>query len=289
MVSAVPSDKRARQKAGRQERLEQERQRAKRNKQLRRGAIIAVIVVVVVGLIYYIQSSNSSKKSSTTTTTHAATTTTSSSATAAAQATANAAAVAAGCPASPSTQVNTLSWPSAPAMTIDTSKNYVATVKTTAGTFTIDLDAAKTPQTVNNFVFLAEKGYYHCVIFHRVIPGFMDQTGDPTGTGTGGASASSKGQPGYTIPDELPATANPQYPLGSVAMANTGTANTGGSQFFIVTGPTGESLPPTYSLFGQVPSTDMAVPNLINSQGTPGSGVPPKVTQRILSITITDS
>jgi len=281
MVSAVPSDKRARQKAGRQERLEAERQRAKRNKQLRRGAIIAVVVIVVVGVIYLVQSKNSSKKTAASTSTS---TTVSS-----AQQKANAAAVAAGCPASPSTQVNTLSWPSAPAMTIDTSKSYVATVKTTAGTFTINLDAAKTPQTVNNFVFLAEKGYFHCVIFHRVIPGFMDQTGDPTGTGTGGASSSSKGQPGYTIPDELPATASPQYPIGAVAMANTGAANTGGSQFFIVTGSQGEILPPTYSLFGQVPTTDMAVPNLINSQGTPGSGVPPKVTQRILSVTITSS
>jgi cyclophilin family peptidyl-prolyl cis-trans isomerase len=293
MVSAVPSsEKRARQKAGRQERLEAERQRAKRNKQLRRGAIIAVVVVVIVGLIYFIQhkSNKSNNASKTTTTVKAATTTTSSSSSnKSPQAKANALAVAAGCPANPSTQVNTLSWPSAPAMTIDTSKTYVATVKTTAGTFTINLDAAKTPQTVNNFVFLAQKGYYHCVIFHRVIPGFMDQTGDPTGTGTGGASSTSKGQPGYTIPDELPATANPQYPIGSVAMANTGAANSGGSQFFIVTGSEGESLPATYTLFGQVPSTDMAVPNLINSQGTAGSGVPPKVTQRILSVTITSS
>jgi cyclophilin family peptidyl-prolyl cis-trans isomerase len=108
----------------------------------------------------------------------------------------------------------------------------------------------------------------------------MDQTGDPTGTGTGG--------PGYTIPDELPATATPQYPLGSVAMANTGSANTGGSQFFIVTGPTGEALPPTYSLFGQVPSSSMAVPQQINTEGST-SGVPPNVTQRMLSVTISSS
>jgi cyclophilin family peptidyl-prolyl cis-trans isomerase len=287
MVSAVPSsEKRARQKAGRQERLEAERRRAKRNKQLRRGAITVVVVVALV-IVVFVINNNTKKSSKSAASTTSTTTKTSTASTASAQQKANAAAVAAGCPASTATQVNTLSWPSAPAMTIDTSKNYVATVKTTAGTFTIDLDAAKTPQTVNNFVFLAEKGYFHCVIFHRVIPGFMDQTGDPTGTGTGGASATSKGQPGYTIPDELPATASPQYPIGSVAMANTGSANTGGSQFFIVTGPTGESLPATYSLFGQAPTTDMAVPNLINSQGT--SGGTPKVTQRILSVTITSS
>jgi cyclophilin family peptidyl-prolyl cis-trans isomerase len=118
-------------------------------------------------------------------------------------------------------------------MTIDASKTYTATVATTAGTFVITLDAKNTPISVNNFVFLAQKGFYHCVIFHRVIPGFVDQTGDPTGTGTGG--------PGYTITDELPKTASPQYPLGSVAMANTGSANTGGSQWFIVAGSSGET------------------------------------------------
>jgi cyclophilin family peptidyl-prolyl cis-trans isomerase len=141
------------------------------------------------------------------------------------------------------------------------------------------LNAKSAPQTVNNFVFLANKGYYHCVIFQRVIPGFMDQTGDPTGTGSGG--------PGYTIPDENPAKAasgSQQYPVGSVAMANTGQPNSGGSQFFIVTGPTGESLPPTYALFARV-VTGLDVANTINGQGS-AQGVPPNVTQRIISITI---
>jgi cyclophilin family peptidyl-prolyl cis-trans isomerase len=135
---------------------------------------------------------------------------------------------------------------------------------------------------VNNFVFLADKGYYHCVIFHRVIPGFMDQTGDPTGTGQGG--------PGYTITDENPpkaATAAQQYPLGSVAMANTGAPNTGGSQFFIVAGPQGESLPNSYALFGSVTS-GMSVVDTINQQGST-AGVPPNVTQRILSVTVHQS
>ena len=130
--------------------------------------------------------------------------------------------------------MNTQKYSAAPPMTIDASKTYTATVVTDDGTFDITLDPKTAPKTVNNFVFLADKGYYHCVIFHRVIPGFMDQTGDPTGTGTGG--------PGYTIPDENPPkAANPaqQYPLGSVAMANTGSANTGGSQFFIVAGAAG--------------------------------------------------
>ncbi len=269
----MPSEKRARQKAGRQARLEAERKKAKRRRLIRNGSVSLLVAAIVVGSVFLITRHSGSGSSTTTTT--------SSSANSAAQTAANAAAVAAGCPESTSARVNTLQWSSAPAMTIDTSKTYTATVKTTVGTFVITLDAAATPQTVNNFVFLADKGYYHCVIFHRVIPTFMDQTGDPTGTGEGG--------PGYTIPDEYPATAadpSQQYPLGSVAMANTGQPHTGGSQWFVVAGSEGESLQPQYTLFGQVTS-GMSVIEKINSQGsTANNGVPPKVTQRILSVTI---
>lgn len=275
----MPSDKRARQRAAREARAAQEAQAKKRRKQIRNGIIIAVIAGVII-LIVFLTSSNSPNKSSTssTTTTAAA----GSSANAKAQLAANKVAVAAGCPAATSTRVNTQKYSAAPPMTIDTTKNYTATVVTTAGTFTIGLDAKTAPVTVNNFVFLADKQYYHCVIFHRVIPSFMDQTGDPTGTGDGG--------PGYTIPDELPAkatTASNQYPLGSVAMANTGQPHTGGSQFFIVAGPEGEGLPNSYSLFGQV-LTGMDVVTKINAQGST-AGVPPDVTQRIISITIHES
>ena len=131
------------------------------------------------------------------------------------------------------------------------------------------------PQTVNNFVFLANKGYFNCGSFFRVIPGFVLQTGNPAQTNAGN-------EPGYTIPDELPPKAsNPaqQYPLGSLVMANTGQPNTGGSQFFIVSGPQGESLPNTYSLFGQVTS-GLNVVHTIDQQGST-SGIPPDVTQRI--------
>jgi cyclophilin family peptidyl-prolyl cis-trans isomerase len=199
-----------------------------------------------------------------------------------AQATANAASVAAGCPKSPATALKKTKWSSAPAMTIDPTKSYTATVKTDLGTFVIALDAKDAPKTVNNFVFLAEHHFFDCAIFLRVIPGFVDQTGDPTGTGSGG--------PGYTIPDEYPATAsNPadQYPLGSVAMANTGQPNTGGSQWFIVAGAQGESLSAAYSLFGHVTS-GMSVVEKINAQGST-SGVPPDVTHRMLKVTITSS
>lgn len=279
-IFAVPTEKRARQRAGREQRRELEKKQAKRKQLLRRGTIVAVVAIVVIGSVFLL-SGGGSKSTTTTTAAAPATTTTSASTTAnqAAQAKANKIAVAAGCPASPATRVNTKSWPSAPALTIDTTKTYTAKVVTDLGPFTITLDPKSAPKTVNNFVFLANQGYYHCVIFHRVIPQFMDQTGDPTGTGTGG--------PGYTIPDENPPKATPQYPIGSVAMANTGAANSGGSQFFIVTGPEGESLPNTYALFGSVTS-GMSVVQEINAQGST-AGVPPDVTHRILSITISSN
>jgi cyclophilin family peptidyl-prolyl cis-trans isomerase len=275
----VPSDKRARQREAREARLAAEAQAAKRRKQIRNAIIVVVVAGAIVGIAFAVSSGNKTpSKQSTTSTTlspHA-------SPNARLQAEATATAVKAGCPASPSTRVNSQKYAAAPTMSIDTSKTYTATVKTTTGTFDIALDAKSAPKTVNNFVFLANKGYYHCVIFHRVIPQFMDQTGDPTGTGQGG--------PGYTIPDENPpkaATSATQYPLGSVAMANTGAPNSGGSQFFVVAGPQGESLPNTYALFGQVTS-GMNVVDTINQQGSQ-QGVPPDVTQRILSVTVKES
>lgn len=243
--------------------------------------MVIVVALAVFGIAYAVEGGGSSSPSSGSKST---TTTSTAAGTSAAQQAANRTAEAAGCPANPYTRVNTLTWTSAPPMTIDPSKTYDASIRTDVGTFDVALDASTAPITVNNFVFLADHGFYHCVIFQRVIPGFMDQTGDPTGTGSGG--------PGYTIADEYPKkAANPadQYPLGSVAMANTGQPHTGGSQFFIVAGAEGEDLPPTYSLFGQVTS-GMRVVQQINADGNASAsanGVPPKVVHRILSVTIT--
>jgi cyclophilin family peptidyl-prolyl cis-trans isomerase len=137
----------------------------------------------------------------------------------------------------------TMSWPNPPAMQIDTSKKYTATVDTTLGSIKIQLLAQETPKTVNNFVFLARQGYYNGVIFHRIIKAFMIQTGDPTGTG--------RGDPGYKFADELPPKHS--YDTGIVAMANSG-PNTNGSQFFICTGTQARNLNnyPNYTQFGQV-------------------------------------
>ena len=135
------------------------------------------------------------------------------------------------------------SYSSPPEMQIDPEKRYTATMETTLGTMTIALDPVAAPKTVNNFVFLARDGFYDGVVFHRIIQGFMCQGGDPEGSGRGG--------PGYRFEDELPKPG--RYEIGSVAMANAG-PNTNGSQFFIVSGPSGVRLPPQYSLFGKVVS-----------------------------------
>jgi peptidyl-prolyl cis-trans isomerase B (cyclophilin B) len=282
----VPSDKRARQRAAREARLAAEAQSQKRRKQIRNGIIVVVIAAVIVGIVFLVSGNNNKNVASqsnvdkTTTTVAAA-----KGSNAKLQAQANEVAVKAGCPASAKTPTAAASqkYTAAPPMTIDTSKTYTATFKTTTGTFVASLDTTAAPKTVNNFVFLANKGYFNCGSFFRVIPGFVLQTGNPTQT-NGGT------EPGYTIPDELPPKAsNPaqQYPLGSLVMANTGQPNSGGSQFFIVSGTQGESLPNTYSLFGQVTS-GMDVVSTIDKQGS-ANGIPPDVTQRIISVTINES
>ena len=127
-----------------------------------------------------------------------------------------------------------------PEFGIDPAKRYTATMDTSMGTMVIALDAVNAPNTVNNFVFLAGYHYYDGIIFHRIINGFVCQGGDPGGTGTGG--------PGYRFNDEPVKT---RYQIGSLAMANAG-PNTNGSQFFLISGPSGVSLPPQYNHFGQV-------------------------------------
>ncbi len=132
-------------------------------------------------------------------------------------------------------------YKSAPAMVIDPKKKYTAKFHTEAGDFEVELFADRAPKTVNNFVFLAREGFYDGVTFHRVIPGFMAQGGDPTGTGSGG--------PGYKFEDEFhPALRHDT--AGILSMANAG-AGTNGSQFFITYGPT-PHLDRKHSVFGKV-------------------------------------
>jgi peptidyl-prolyl cis-trans isomerase B (cyclophilin B) len=145
-------------------------------------------------------------------------------------------------------------------------KGEVAHVKmeTTEGDFKIDLDTTNWPITANSFAYLTEKGFYDGLGFHRIVPDFVIQGGDPTGSGSGG--------PGYSVVEAPPK--NTKYPIGTVAMAKTGAdpAGTSGSQFFIVTGAQGSSLTPDYSIAGKV--TDgmdvvEAIGNLGSADETP--------------------
>ncbi len=126
-----------------------------------------------------------------------------------------------------------------PEMAIDTKKKYTATFHTERGDFTIELFAKDAPKTVNNFVFLAREGFYNGVTFHRVIPGFMAQGGDPTGTGSGDA--------GYKFADEHN---DRKHQEGTLSMANAG-PNTNGSQFFICLAPQ-PHLNGRHTIFGQI-------------------------------------
>jgi cyclophilin family peptidyl-prolyl cis-trans isomerase len=141
-----------------------------------------------------------------------------------------------------------------PALNLKPDTQYQAVLKTSSGNITLDLFADKTPVTVNNFIYLSQKGFYDNTIFHRVINGFMIQGGDPEGNGSGG--------PGYTFADE-PFTG--EYSRGTVAMANAG-PNTNGSQFFIM--HQDNNLPKNYVIFGRVISGIEVVDKIAQSPVT---------------------
>jgi peptidyl-prolyl cis-trans isomerase B (cyclophilin B) len=136
-----------------------------------------------------------------------------------------------------------MSWPKPPEMKIDVNKTYTATMETSKGTIVLDLFAKDAPKTVNNFVFLSREGFYDSLKFHRVIPDFMIQGGDPEGSGRGG--------PGYKFEDETDPKKNPnKHKIGSLSMANAG-PDTNGSQFFITHVAT-PHLDGKHTVFGQV-------------------------------------
>jgi peptidyl-prolyl cis-trans isomerase B (cyclophilin B) len=130
-------------------------------------------------------------------------------------------------------------YPAPPPMTIDTNKQYIATIETEKGNLVLELFASDVPKTVNNFVFLAREGFYDGTTFHRVIQDFMAQGGDPTGTGGG--------DPGYSFADEF---SEHTHIAGALSMANRGT-DTNGCQFFITYTPQ-HHLDGKHSVFGQL-------------------------------------
>jgi cyclophilin family peptidyl-prolyl cis-trans isomerase len=180
----------------------------------------------------------------------------------------------------PTSKPTTTTLAAAPAMTIDPAKQYTAVMSTSCGDVTIALDAAAAPQTVNSFVTLAKSGFYDNTQFHRIVPDFVDQGGDPTGSGNGG--------PGYELPDEPPADG---YQAGSVAMANAGSGTTG-SQFFLVVSDSGAqqlgtTAPYKYSALGTMDAAGLKVAKKINSFG----GADEKPTKRVyvLGVDISES
>ena len=158
-----------------------------------------------------------------------------------------------------------------PAMALEQGKAYVATLTmATGGEIVIDLFPAAAPETVNSFVFLAREGYHDGLTFHRVIPGFVAQSGDPSGTGSGG--------PGYTIPDEVN---EHTHEAGVIAMAKTAAPNSAGSQFYLTLAEI-PHLNGGFTVFGKVCEGMDAVQAI--SAREPGPGLPPGDAIKTISI-----
>lgn len=183
-------------------------------------------------------------------------------------------------------KVGTQTWKKEPALSIDKSAKYTLDLATTCGKIDIALKASAAPHTVNSFDFLANKGFFDHTKCHRLTTNgiYVLQCGDPTGSGSGG--------PGYTIPDENlkdKSLKSNVYPAGTVAMANTGQAHTGGSQFFLVYQDS--QLPPSYTPFGTISESGMKVLKKIAAAGEStgaGDGAP-NATVVINKATVTKS
>lgn len=285
----MPSEKRQRQEQGRLARLEAERQaqkRAQRNKNLRNLLILLGALLVVALLISVLtgDDGDDDEVSAGDTSTTEPTDDGEGDGDAVEVVLPEPGASITGetpCPPADGSAERTTSFEQAPPMCIDPAKAYTATIVTTEGDIVVELDADAAPETVNSFVVLARYGYYDGVAFHRIIPGFMNQAGDPVGPtpGTGG--------PGYTIPDELP-TGDDPYPTGTLAMANTGAPNSGGSQWFITVEGGGAQLSPTYTAFGQVVEGQDVVDEINQHGDAATNGTPTKIVT-IETITITEA
>ena len=266
----MPSDKRQRQREG--QLVRREAMVAARKRQARRTQLIVLGVVVAIIAAIAVLTSRSGNKSNKVASTGTTTATTAVPTTTAVSAPVYGTSP---CPKTDGTSPKTATFSSPFMKCIDPAKTYTVTMETDVGTVTIAMDPKQAPGTVNNFVSLARYHFFDGIVFHRVIPGFVVQGGDPEGTGKGG--------PGYSFGDELPKAG--QYKIGSLAMANSG-ANTNGSQFFIITGDQGVQLPPSYSLFGQV-TAGLDIVKKIEADGDQ-SGTP-KVKHHMVKVTVTES
>jgi cyclophilin family peptidyl-prolyl cis-trans isomerase len=274
----VPSEKRQRQRENslaRQQALAAAEAQSKRRRQ---GITVAVIAVAIVALLFIFGPLGGSDDDSKDSAAAPGTTTTSTALKRAGDPET--------CPPAGGTSKRFTTFTAAPKMCIDPTKTYTAEIKTDVGTITVELSADAAPKTVNNFVFLARNHYYDGVTFHRVIPDFMDQTGDPDGSGTGAAGTF----PGYTFEDEI--AEGYVYTEGDIAMANSG-PNTNGSQFFLVASDRGaqtliaavDDKKPHYTPFGHV-TKGLSIVKKINNDGS-GAGKPNKL-HRMISVKITE-
>ena len=285
--------KRERQKANRQQRLEEMARSARRNKTKRTATLVTVVVVgglaLLFGLSYLFSDDDDETPADTTTATLAPVTTVdpgptttfdpNATTTTEGPTTTVAAVFEYGTAPCSEADGSTELPEGAPSKCIDETKGYVAEVVTNKGTFEITLDAVKAPGNVNNFVTLARYGYYGKTDCHRILKDFAVQCGRRDGDETA---------PGYTIGDELPAPDS--YWEGVVAMANTGQPNSAGAQWFIIVGTDGAGLPPSYTMIGRVTKGYDSAVRVLENLADPlaQNGVPPLVPVDIESVTITE-
>lgn len=248
------ADKRERQRENR-ERAREERERLlRRDKRLRalRGLLLVLVPVALVFAAFQLFGSDGGSKQ----------------------------AAAAGCKAgTPPTTAPKNTVQQAPAQAIDPAKKYSAVMDTSCGVITLALDPVAAPIATNNFVSLARQGFYDGTTFHRAAKGFVIQGGDPKGDGSGG--------PGYSVKGEVPTD---NYPVGALAAAKTGAepAGTMGSQFFVVTGAGGATLPNDYARFGKVTAGLDVAKKIEALAPASGDGVPTKKVV-VFKVTITES
>jgi cyclophilin family peptidyl-prolyl cis-trans isomerase len=242
----VGTDKRERQKANRQARLEAEHQAATRRRRIRTvllvggAAVLILAVLLVISLLSDDDGDEDVEAGSTTTAADASATTATGDTTATTAAGGDASAA---CPAADGSSERRTSFDGPPPDCIDPGTVYAATVVTSEGTFVMDLDPSLDEASVNNFVFLAGYHFFDGLNFHRVVPGFVIQGGDPSGDGTGG--------PGYAFTGGTPDSSD-VYTAGSVSMANSTGPSSNGSQWFVALDDISDQLQPNYSYFGDV-------------------------------------
>ena len=282
------TEKRERQKAGRQARLAAAQAEAAKKKRTRTAVIIGGVVVILVAATLALgglggDDDGDEVASDGSTTTTALTSTTASPFPEIPMPEPGASIDGeTPCPAADGSAERTTSFAQAPPDCLTEGATYQATITTDRGDIVVDLDAEAAPVTVNNFVVLSRYHFYDGAAFHRIIPQFMIQGGDPIGPtpGTGG--------PGYTIADEFPAVGGEEgYPVGALAMAKTSEPNSTGSQFFIMATGSG-GLPAEYNLFGSVVSGQEVVDE-INALGDAATNGTPTEIVTIESVTITET